>query len=105
MFLHLHSCHRYCTTIPSFESINDGDGFVCIKTLPSSDVLPSLRGPKAISKQKAEQLVCLDACKKLHQLGALDDFLCPSIEKPLPLPLPGFSIKTTAHSSNDGVGT
>ncbi|CAM0950731.1 unnamed protein product [Alopecurus aequalis] len=88
---------KHYTTGPSFESIDDGDGFVCILTLPSSDVLTPLRGPKARSKQQAKQLVCLDACKKLHRLGILDDFLSPSVEKPLP----GISIKTTAHSSSD----
>ena len=101
MFLHLLSCYRYSTTKPSFQFIDHGDGFVCTLTLPSSDVLSPLEGPKARSKQKAKRLVCLDACKRLHQLGVLDDFLCPSVEKSPP----GISIKTTVHSSSDGVGT
>jgi endoribonuclease Dicer len=91
MFLHVHSCHRYNTTNPSFESMDHGDGFVCKLTLPFSDVLPPLVGPKARSKQKAKQLVCLDACKQLHRRGILDDSLCPSFEKPPP--------------GSDGVGT
>ncbi|CAM0884261.1 unnamed protein product [Alopecurus aequalis] len=92
---------KYNTTKPSFEFIDHGDGFVCTLTLPSSHVLSPLESPKARSKKKAKQLVCLDACKRLHQLGVLDDFLCPSVEKPPP----GISIKTTLHSSSDGVGT
>ena len=102
MFLHLHSCHRYYTPRPLFESTDHGEGFMCTLALPSSYVLPPLRGPKPKTMKKAQQLVCVDACKKLHRLGVLDDFLCPSVENPLP----GISIKTTAaHSSSDGVGT
>jgi endoribonuclease Dicer len=85
-----------------FESIAHSDGFECALTLPSSDVLPPLRGPKARSKNVEKQLVCFDACKKLHQLGVLDESLRPFVVKPLPVP--GISIKTTAHSSSDGVG-
>ncbi|KAM0868260.1 hypothetical protein ACQ4PT_041438 [Festuca glaucescens] len=95
--------NKYYTTRPLFESIAHSDGFECVLTLPSSDVLPPLRGPKARSKKAAKQLVCFDACKKLHQLGVLDESLRPFVVKPLPLP--GISIKTTAHSSSDGVGT
>ncbi|KAK1669062.1 hypothetical protein QYE76_057221 [Lolium multiflorum] len=92
----VHCCNKlpkdkYITTNPSFESMDHGDGFVCKLTLPFSDVLPPLVGPKARSKQKAKQLVCLDACKQLHQRGILDDSLCPSFEKPPP--------------GSDGVGT
>uniref|UniRef100_A0ACD5XC55 Uncharacterized protein n=1 Tax=Avena sativa TaxID=4498 RepID=A0ACD5XC55_AVESA len=92
---------KYNTTKPSFEFNDHGDGFVCTLTLPSCDVLSPLVGPKARNKQKAKQLVCLDACKQLHQLGVLDDFLCSSVEKPPPV----ISIKTTVQSSTEGVGT
>ncbi|XP_047049658.1 endoribonuclease Dicer homolog 3a-like [Lolium rigidum] len=95
--------NKYYTTRPLFESIAHSDGFECVLTLPSSDVLPPLRGPKARSKKAAKQLVCFDACKKLHQLGVLDESLRPFVVKPLPLP--GISKKATAHSSSDGVGT
>ncbi|VAH67440.1 unnamed protein product [Triticum turgidum subsp. durum] len=61
---------KYDTTKPLFEFTNHGDGFVCTLTLPSSDMLPPLVGPKARNKKKAKQLVCLDACttkrKELH---------------------------------------
>lgn len=60
-----------------------------------------LVGPKARNMHKAKQLVCLDACKKLHQLGALDDHLCPSVEEP---PLEILS-KTNVRISGAGVGT
>lgn len=51
--------------------------------------------------QKAKQLVCLDACKRLHQLGALDDHLCPSVEE-LPLEI---SSKASICTSGAGLGT
>lgn len=28
----------------------------------------------------SKQLVCLEACKRLHQMGALDDHLLPAVE-------------------------
>ena len=60
-----------------------------------------LVGPKARSMQKAKQLVCLDACKRLHQLGALDDHLSPSAEEPQ---LENLS-KASICSSGAGLGT
>nr|CDM85593.1 unnamed protein product [Triticum aestivum] len=92
---------RYDTTKPLFEFTNHGDGFVCTLTLPSSDMLPPLVGPKARSKKKAKQLVCLDACKQLHQLGVLTDSLCLSVEEP---PLESVN-KTDVLTSLAGVGT
>jgi endoribonuclease Dicer len=59
-----------------------------------------LVGPKARNMQKAKQLVCLDACKRLHQLGALDDHLSPSAEEP-PLEILGKATCT----SGAGLGT
>ncbi|KAG2580123.1 hypothetical protein PVAP13_6NG318200 [Panicum virgatum] len=60
-----------------------------------------LVGPKARSMQKAKQLACLDACKRLHQLGALDDHLSPSAEEPQ---LENLS-KASICSSGAGLGT
>lgn len=99
-FLHFCTCHRYDTTKPLFEFTNHGDGFVCTLTLPSSDMLPPLVGPKARNKKKAKQLVCLDACKQLHQLGVLTDSLCLSVEEP---PLESVN-KTDVLTSLAGVG-
>lgn len=94
-------CHRYHTRRPLFEFTDHGDGFVCKLTLPSSDVLPPLVGPKVRSKQKAKQLVCLDACKQLHLLGALDDCLCPRVEEPSM----GTVNKANACTSSSVAGT
>ncbi|PNT71104.1 hypothetical protein BRADI_2g23187v3 [Brachypodium distachyon] len=92
---------KYHTTRPSFEFTHHDDGFVCTLTLPSSDVLPPLVGPKARSKQKAKQLVCLDARKQLDLLGVPGDSLCPSVEDP-PLEIVN---KASVLTSNAGVGT
>ncbi|XBI21034.1 hypothetical protein VPH35_062214 [Triticum aestivum] len=92
---------KYDTTKPLFEFTNHGDGFVCTLMLPSSDMLPPLVGPKARNKKKAKQLVCLDACKQLHQLGVLTDSLCLSVEEP---PLESVN-KTDVLTSLAGVGT
>ncbi|GJM92126.1 hypothetical protein PR202_ga08557 [Eleusine coracana subsp. coracana] len=71
----------YNTPKPTFEFTDYCDGYECTVTLPSSAVFQVLVGPKARNMHKAKQLVCLDACKKLHQLGALDDRLSPYSEE------------------------
>jgi endoribonuclease Dicer len=59
-----------------------------------------LVGQKARNMQKAKQLVCLDACKRLHQLGALDDHLSPSVEEPPP----EISSKSSISTPGAGLG-
>uniref|UniRef100_A0A0D9V9B3 Uncharacterized protein n=1 Tax=Leersia perrieri TaxID=77586 RepID=A0A0D9V9B3_9ORYZ len=101
--------HRYCEKLPkdkyypkpTFQFTHHGDGYVCKLTLPSSAVLQFLVGPKARNMQKAKQLVCLEACKKLHELGALDDNLCLSVEDPVPENLS----KIKGQTSTTGIGT
>ena len=50
-------------------------------TLPPSAAFQTIVGPVSRNSHLAKQLVCLEACKKLHQLGALDDYLLPSIKE------------------------
>ncbi|XP_062207830.1 endoribonuclease Dicer homolog 3a isoform X2 [Phragmites australis] len=92
---------KYYTPRPTFQFTHYGDGYECTVTLPSSAVFQLSVGPKARNMQKAKQLVCLDACKRLHQLGALDDHLLPSVEEP---PLEILS-KASNCTSGAGVGT
>ncbi|PVH37629.1 hypothetical protein PAHAL_5G048900 [Panicum hallii] len=92
---------KYYTPRPTFQFTHYGDGYECTVTLPSSAMFQLLVGPKARSMQKAKQLACLDACKRLHQLGALDDHLSPSAEEP---PLENLS-KASICSSGAGLGT
>ncbi|KAJ1286734.1 hypothetical protein BS78_03G374900 [Paspalum vaginatum] len=92
---------KYYTPKPTFQFTHYGDGCECTVTLPSSAMLQVLVGPKARNMQKAKQLVCLDACKRLHQLGALDDHLSPTVEEP---PLKILS-KASICTSGAGLGT
>ncbi|KAK9099556.1 hypothetical protein Syun_026601 [Stephania yunnanensis] len=65
--------HKYCDKLP-------GDRY----TIGLTDLIFVLvDGPSARSAHMAKQLVCLEACQRLHKLGALDDHLLPSIEKAL----------------------
>lgn len=50
--------------------------------LPPNAAFQTIVGPVSRNSHLAKQLVCLEACKKLHQMGALDDHLLPSIELP-----------------------
>lgn len=48
--------------------------------LPPNAAFQTIVGPVSQNSHLAKQLVCLEACKKLHQMGALDDHLLPYIE-------------------------
>lgn len=50
--------------------------------MPPNASFQSLVGPVARNSHVAKQLACLEACKQLHQMGALDDYLLPFIEGP-----------------------
>lgn len=83
--------HRYCERLPSdkyftpkptFQFSNLGDrSYECTLTLPPNAAFQTLVGPVSTSSQLSKQLVCLEACKKLHQMGVLDDHLLPSTEE------------------------
>ncbi|ONM35314.1 dicer-like 104 [Zea mays] len=92
---------KYYTPRPKFQFTHYGDGYECTVTLPSSAMFQLLVGQKARNMQKAKQLVCLDACKRLHQLGALDDHLSPSVEEPPP----EISSKSSISTPGAGLGT
>lgn len=58
-------------------------GCKCKLSLPPNAAFQTIVGPLSRNTHLAKQLVCLEACKKLHKSGALDDHLRPSVEKPL----------------------
>ncbi|KAL3645874.1 Dicer dimerization domain [Castilleja foliolosa] len=60
---------------PNFELLMDGNLCRCKLILPPNAAFESAVGPLARSFHLSRQLVCLDACKKLHAMGALDDNL------------------------------
>lgn len=84
--------HKYCDTLPrneyfipkpDFQFSYLGDSYECKITLPPNAAFQTLLGPACKNSALSKQLVCLEACKKLHQLGALNDHLLPSTDKPL----------------------
>ncbi|KAJ3699720.1 hypothetical protein LUZ61_003425 [Rhynchospora tenuis] len=82
--------YKYCEKLPRdefyiprpmFEVENCGSGsYKCKLTLPPSSAFQTLEGPTERSCHKAKQSACLEACKKLHQMGALNDYPSPCPE-------------------------
>jgi endoribonuclease Dicer len=67
--------------------------------LPPNAAFQTLAGPTCRNQQLAKQLVCLEACKKLHQMGALDDHLLPSVEEPSEIAV----VKSKSTSAGAGI--
>ncbi|XP_021895943.1 endoribonuclease Dicer homolog 3a-like [Carica papaya] len=76
--------HCYCGKLPgdkcyvpkpSFDFSFSGETYECKLTLPAHAAFHSIVGPPSKNSHLAKQLVCLEACKKLHQMGALNDHL------------------------------
>ncbi|GMJ15749.1 dicer-like 3, DICER-LIKE 3 [Hibiscus trionum] len=83
--------HQYCEKLPgdkyympkpSFRLTCSGGLYECELRLPANAAFQTIVGPLSRSSHLAKCLVCLEACKQLHQMGALDDHLVPSIEDP-----------------------
>ncbi|KAG8381903.1 hypothetical protein BUALT_Bualt05G0021200 [Buddleja alternifolia] len=83
--------YKYCEKLPGdkffvpkpkFEPMVDGDVCRCKLILPPNAAFQTIIGREARNFHAAKQLVCLDACKKLHVMGALNDHLLPFNEEP-----------------------
>ncbi|MQL98516.1 hypothetical protein Taro_031222 [Colocasia esculenta] len=74
--------NKYFTPKPLFQISSYDGSYGCTLTLPPNAAFPMLVGPVTRSSNLAKQLVCLDACKKLHNIGALNDHLLPFTEQP-----------------------
>uniref|UniRef100_A0A0E0M8Z7 Uncharacterized protein n=1 Tax=Oryza punctata TaxID=4537 RepID=A0A0E0M8Z7_ORYPU len=74
---------RYFMPKPSFEVTIEDGSFKCTLTLPPNAAFQSIVGPLSSSSNLSKQLVSLEACKKLHQLGELNDHLVPLTEEPM----------------------
>ncbi|XP_008793257.2 endoribonuclease Dicer homolog 3a-like [Phoenix dactylifera] len=72
---------KYFTPKPVFEFTLYGGSYQCTLTLPPNAAFQTLVGPVHRNSHMAKQLVCMDACKKLHQLGVLNDHLLPFAEE------------------------
>ncbi|PIN18423.1 Ribonuclease III [Handroanthus impetiginosus] len=82
--------HKYCQKLPgdkyfvpkpNFEALVEGSLCRCKLILPPNAAFQTMIGPEARNFHFAKQLVCLDACKKLHAMGALNDHLLPFSEE------------------------
>ncbi|EPS69439.1 hypothetical protein M569_05327, partial [Genlisea aurea] len=78
--------HHYCSKLPHDEYFNpkpsffyyeDGDGMVCNIIFPANAPLHQINGSPQESNEAAKKDACLEACKALHQIGALTDYLLP----------------------------
>ncbi|XP_027190700.1 endoribonuclease Dicer homolog 3a isoform X2 [Cicer arietinum] len=83
--------NQYCEKLPrdkysnaksNFEFLPVEEGYECKLILPPNAAFQILVGPSGKDVRLAKSLVCLEACKKLHQMGALNDHLVPFIEDP-----------------------
>ncbi|KAL8145327.1 dicer-like protein 4 isoform X2 [Apium graveolens] len=78
--------YRYCSKLPhdeffkpkpEFWYFDEADGTVCQIILPSNAPTHQVLGAPQSSKDAAKRDACLEACKLLHQLGALTNYLLP----------------------------
>ncbi|XP_009363041.2 endoribonuclease Dicer homolog 3a-like isoform X1 [Pyrus x bretschneideri] len=83
--------HKYCETLPrdkyftakpTFHISYLGESYECKITLPPNAAFQTLVGPVCKKSSLAKQLVCLEACQQLHQMGALNDHLLPVVDVP-----------------------
>ncbi|OIW14956.1 hypothetical protein TanjilG_30675 [Lupinus angustifolius] len=94
---------KYSRVKPTFEFQPMGGGYTCKLTLPPNAAFQVIVGPSGKDVHLARHLVCLEACKKLHQMGALNDHLVPLIkEEPSEADL---IVKNKESSSGAGRGT
>ncbi|CAH9128863.1 unnamed protein product [Cuscuta epithymum] len=79
--------YRYCQKLghknanpkPEFETIVSPEQlYRCKLTLPMSAAFQTIIGPDSLNARVAKKYACLEACKKLHELGALNDHLLPA---------------------------
>ncbi|GAV80355.1 dsrm domain-containing protein/DEAD domain-containing protein/Helicase_C domain-containing protein/Ribonuclease_3 domain-containing protein/PAZ domain-containing protein/dsRNA_bind domain-containing protein [Cephalotus follicularis] len=83
--------HFFCSQLPSdrysilrpefimekHEKPGGPTEYSCRLQLPCNAPFEKLEGPVCSSMRLAQQAVCLDACKKLHEMGAFTDMLLP----------------------------
>lgn len=79
LFIFSNSC-RFFKPKPEFSYFDEADGTVCQIVLPSNAPTRQVLGAPQSSKDEAKRDACLEACKLLHELGALTDFLLPELD-------------------------
>ncbi|KAH7306984.1 hypothetical protein KP509_22G041000 [Ceratopteris richardii] len=85
--------HFFCSQLPSdrysilrpefrlrmHEKENGCVEYSCELQLPCNAPFERIEGPSCVSIRLAQQYVCLEACKKLHEMGAITDYLLPDM--------------------------
>ncbi|BFI23519.1 endoribonuclease Dicer [Marchantia polymorpha subsp. ruderalis] len=72
---------KYYTPRPEFIFSEEADKMhICTLKLPPNATIHELVGPKRKTAVLAKQVVCLEACRMLHTLGAITDHLLPVID-------------------------
>lgn len=71
------TCIRYFHPKPQFFYYDDADGMVCSIILPANAPVHQIVSSPQSSIEAAKKDACLRACKALHEIGALNDYLLP----------------------------
>lgn len=84
--------YKYCSKLPGdkyylprpefvLRSVEGEENLhVCILRLPPNAPFQEVLGSPSTTQIHAKQLACLEACKRLHGVGAVDDYLIPITE-------------------------
>ncbi|GLJ43003.1 hypothetical protein SUGI_0892520 [Cryptomeria japonica] len=64
--------------VPEFSNFEEPGGVKCCISLPSNAPFRQVEGPICSSVEKGKRVACLEACKLLHSIGALNDYLLPA---------------------------
>ncbi|KAK4774624.1 hypothetical protein SAY86_009559 [Trapa natans] len=69
---------KYFLRKPEFHFSYSGGECQCSLTIPPNTAFQKIVGPLSWNCHSAKQNVCLESCKKLHQMTSLNDHLVPS---------------------------
>ncbi|MED6203666.1 helicase [Stylosanthes scabra] len=97
-------CDEYSRAKPNFEFLPLEGAYKCKLTLPPNAAFQTIVGAVGKDVRLARNLVCLEACKKLHQMHALNDHLVPFTEEP-PEAEDSVQNKELGTGSGSGAGT
>ncbi|XP_058760418.1 endoribonuclease Dicer homolog 3a-like [Vicia villosa] len=93
---------KYSSPKPKFDLLPVEGGYQCKLILPPNAAFQTIVGSSGKDMRLAKSLVCLEACKKLHQMGALNDHLVPFVEDPAEADLKSKELSSGAVA---GAGT
>jgi endoribonuclease Dicer len=74
---------RYYSPKPEYLLQKAGSEYECILNLPQTSPVIKVIGPSKSTPQLAKQAAALKACEELHQAGALNDHLVPTLDPDL----------------------